>query len=132
MTTEAAACEPGSPRATPEKIGRIMESRPPQEPQRRPATNGRKPTNAGGAPTAPPWVWLFLIFVVAMILWLVNPRNETEVVYSWFLDQVEDDNVKSIVIAGTEARGELRNNASYDPPKAPTKRVSSYATYFPS
>ena len=41
-----------------------MESRPPQEPTRRPSTNGRKPNGTAGSPT-PPWIWFFLIAVVA-------------------------------------------------------------------
>jgi cell division protease FtsH len=77
---------------------------------------------------------LFLIFVIGLIIWLSAPNNQTEVSYSWFLDQVEEDNIKSIAIQGTEAHGELRNKALYAPAKEgqPPKSVTAYGTYFPS
>src|SRR4051794_34825505 len=83
-----------------------MESRPPQEPPRRPSS-GRKPNSPNAAPT-PPWVWLFLIAVVGVILWAWSPSKHIPVTYSWFLEQVDADNVKSLNITGLEATGQLR------------------------
>src|SRR5690242_20349727 len=91
-----------------------MESRPPQEPPRRPVPpNGRKPTPPAAAPV-PPWVWVFLIAVVAVLLWNFKPKAEVPVTYSWFREQVEADNVKSIQIQGLEVTtGQLREEAPF-------------------
>jgi cell division protease FtsH len=75
-----------------------------------------------------------LIGVIGLIIYLNTSRNEVEVSYNWFLDQVEDDNVKSLSIQGTDLRGELREVRDYQPPKttgAP-RHVSQFASYFPS
>ncbi len=108
-----------------------MESRPPQEPSRKNA-NGRKPNGSGGAPT-PPWLWVFLIAVIGLIIYLNTSKNEVEVGYSWFLDRVAEDNIKSLWIQGTEVRGELREPQTYEPPNSKTPRkVTQFGTYFPS
>src|SRR5262249_33723096 len=111
-----------------------MESRPPQEPpppRRQPA--GRKP-NGAGSPPAPPWFWVFLILVVGAIIWLNTPRNETEVTYGFFRQQLEADNVKSLNIQGLEVRGDLREKEKYAPPSstAAPKEIQHFVTYFPS
>lgn len=109
-----------------------MESRPPQEPPRRPATNGRKPNSPAAAP-APPWVWVFLIAVVAMILWVWSPRKEIPVTYSWFRDQVDADNIKSLQIQGLEASGLLRAKTEFQAtPGGPMRQVEAFSTAFPS
>ena len=91
-----------------------MESRPPQESPRR-TPGGRKPNGAGGSPT-PPWLWLLLIVGFALIFWQFSSKNETQVSYSpWFLDQVQNGNIKSLSIQGGEARGELRRKELYPP-----------------
>src|SRR4051812_41663706 len=109
-----------------------MESRPPQESPRRPA-GGRKPNGSGGSPT-PPWLWLLLIAGVGLIFWQFKPNNEVAVSYSpWFLDQVDDDNVKSLSLQGLEVRGELRKKVIYHPPTATGPvPVTRFLTYFPS
>lgn len=89
-----------------------MESRPPQEPSRRSA-GGRKPNAAGGSPT-PPWLWLLLIVGFALIFWQLSSKPETTVSYiPFFLDQVQEGNIKSLSIQGGEARGELRKKELY-------------------
>ncbi len=110
-----------------------MESRPPQDSPRRPAS-GRKPNGSGGSPT-PPWLWLLLIAGFALIFWQFQPRNEVSVNYSpWFLDQVDKANIKSLSISqGMEVRGELRNEVEYQPPAATApQKVKRFSTYFPS
>src|SRR3954454_8836434 len=109
-----------------------MESRPPQESPRRP-TGGRKPNGSGGAPT-PPWLWLLLIAGFGLIFWQFAPKNEVAVSYSpWFLDQVDEDNIKSLSLQGLEVRGELRRKVTYHPPTATApQQVSRFITYFPS
>src|ERR1700722_50435 len=109
-----------------------MESRPPQESPRRPAS-GRKPNGSGGAPT-PPWLWLLLIAGFGLIFWQFKPNNEASVSYSpWFLEQVKDGNVKTLSIQGLEVRGELREKVLYTPPSATVaQHVSRFITYFPS
>ncbi len=109
-----------------------MESRPPQEPARRPSGNGRKPTVPTGSPT-PPWLWVFLIAVIGLIIYLNTSKTEVEVSYNWFLDQVQEDNVKSVWIQATEVRGELRESKTYPLPKSQVVRhVTEFSTYFPS
>jgi cell division protease FtsH len=111
-----------------------MESRPPQEPPRRPAPNGRKPNGvAGGSPT-PPWLWVFLIVIVGVITITLMPSGEAMVNYSpWFQDQIKADNVKTITIQGNKAKGELRKAAKYEAPGTTTSTdVTKFITYFPT
>src|SRR3954447_441561 len=109
-----------------------MESRPPQESPRRPA-GGRKPNGSGGSPT-PPWLWLLLIAGFGLIFWQFKPNNEVAVSYSpWFLDQVDDENIKSLSLQGLEVRGELRKPVKYQPSTATGPvPVTRFLTYFPS
>ena len=111
-----------------------MESRPPQEPTKRPPAPGRKTGGPGGTPT-PPWLWGFLIAVVILISWLVMPKYEVSVNYSpWFTDQVDADNIESLSIQGLEIHGHLREKATYHPPKpqTPIPVDLRFTTYFPS
>src|SRR5947199_9608036 len=91
-----------------------MESRPPQEPSppRRPAPpNGRKPGPSAAAP-APPWVWVLLVGAFAGLLWWLGSANNT-VTYSFFRQQVADDNVEEVQIAGLTVTGSLRADTKY-------------------
>ncbi len=110
-----------------------MESRPPQpeKPPRPPSA--RKPSGTGSAP-APPFVWVFLIAVVALIIYMNSPKRETVVTYSWFRDQVDADNIESIQYQGLEASGRLRAKAAPDngPGATPSKPIEFFATVFPS
>ncbi len=111
-----------------------MESRPPQEPPRRPVVNGRKPNGvAGGSPT-PPWLWVFLIAVVGLITWWITPKNEVMVNYSpWFQEQVAADNIDSITIQGNKAQGVLRKISAYETPGTVSKvEVKKFVTHFPT
>jgi cell division protease FtsH len=108
-----------------------MESRPPQETPRRPA-GGRKPNGSGGSPT-PPWLWLLLIAGFALIFWQFAPKNETSVNYTWFIEQVDSNNIKSLSLEGTVVHGELRKEQKYQPPGSATVQpVKRFLTYFPS
>jgi cell division protease FtsH len=109
-----------------------MESRPPQDPPRRPA-GGRKPNGSGVSPT-PPWLWLLLVALFAFIFWQFAPKNEVAVRYSpWFLDQVKAANVKSLTIQGIEAHGELRQEVEYKAPSSTVvQKVKKFSFYFPS
>jgi cell division protease FtsH len=112
-----------------------MESRPPQEPSRRPGpANGRKPNGGSGTSPTPPWLWVFLIAVVALITWLIKPTNEVTVNYSpWFLDQIKADNIESIATQGNRVQGKLRKDAEYETPGTQTKvKVSKFVTYLPT
>ncbi len=107
-----------------------MESRPPQESPRRPA-GGRKPNGSGGSPT-PPWLRLLLIAGFTLMFWQFMPTNQTQVTYSWFMDQARNGNILSLSIQGSEVRGELRTaDDKYRPPGA-TKATSvkKFSTYF--
>ncbi len=109
-----------------------MESRPPQEPPRRPA--GPRKANGSGASPTPPWLWLVLILGFGLIFWQFAPKSEILVSYSpWFLDQVDGNNIKSLTIQGNEARGELRKKQDYLAPGATiAQAVTKFYTYFPS
>ena len=109
-----------------------MESRPPQEPPRRPAA-GRKPNGSGGSPT-PPWLWLLLIAGFGLIFWQFTPKNEVPVPYNpWFLDQVNAGNVKSLALQGKEVHGELRKEEKTQlPGAANATTIKKFYTYFPS
>ena len=92
-----------------------MENRPPQQetPRRPPTNTTRKPNGSGGSPT-PPWLWLLLLGGFALIFWQFVPKTEVSVLYyPWFYEQVERDNIKSVTIQGTEIRGELRKEDTY-------------------
>jgi cell division protease FtsH len=105
-----------------------MESRPPQEPPRRPSANGRKPTVAGGSPT-PPWIWVFLIAVVGLIAYVLSGKNETTVnVSPWLMEQVRTDNIEYLSTEGLIVHGRLRKEASYNPPEPapPIKDVKKF------
>ena len=111
-----------------------MESRSPQEPSRRPPVNGRKPSGAGGSST-PPWIWVFLITVVVLITYMLSGKNDTSVNFSpWFMEQVKNDNIESIVTEGLLVRGKLRHPVSYHPPapEKPIEKVEKFTTAFPS
>jgi cell division protease FtsH len=110
-----------------------MESRPPQEPSRRPTTNGRKPNGTGGSPT-PPWIWVFLILLVALIAYVVSgTKNETAVTFSpWFLEQVKNDNIESLVTDDLVVHGKLRRETPYHSGEAGTQavKVTKFTTSF--
>ena len=58
-----------------------------------------------------------LIAGFGLIFWQFAPKNEVAVSYSpWFLDQVDEDNIKSLSLQGLEVRGELRRKVTYHPP----------------
>src|SRR6516165_6943311 len=111
-----------------------MENRPPQqEPPRRPPSSVRKTNGSGGAPT-PPWLWLLLIGGFAIIFWQFMPKPETPVVYHpFFLEQVDNDNIKILSIQGNEIRGELRKEQQYQSSTSTSSSpVRKFITYFPS
>jgi len=109
-----------------------MESRPPQDPPRKPA-GARKPNGAGGSPT-PPWLWLLLVAGFALVFWHFKPSNEVFVSYQpFFLEEAKDGNIKTLAVQGTEAHGELRKEKSYLTPGATTPTaVKKFYAYFPS
>ncbi|MFI5455630.1 MAG: hypothetical protein ACHRXM_09280 [Isosphaerales bacterium] len=90
-----------------------MENPTPQE------ENPSRPPNGGPVKIGPlgsssrPWQWLLLLGLFALVFWLYVPKTEIQVFYPWFLEQVENDNVKSISIRGLEIRGELRKARRY-------------------
>jgi cell division protease FtsH len=110
-----------------------MESRPPQEPSRRPlGPPGRKPNGTAGAPT-PPWLLLLVIFVVCLILYFNLPSNHVPVNYMpWFLEQVNHNNIESLSIEGTAVHGKLRKSVPYEVSKGRKQEVTYFSTYFPS
>ena len=109
-----------------------MESRPPQEPSRRPSVNGRKPGVSGGSPT-PPWIWVFLIAVVGLITYVLSGKNEHSVNYSpWFMEQVRNDNIEYLLTENLLIHGRLRAPTPYNPPapQPPIKDVVKFTTSF--
>ncbi|HZW31483.1 MAG TPA: ATP-dependent zinc metalloprotease FtsH [Isosphaeraceae bacterium] len=110
-----------------------MENRPPQqETPRRPPAPGRKPNGSGGSQT-PPWLWLLVLGLLALIFWQFVPKNEVQVLYHpWFMEQVENDNIKSISFQGNEFRGELREPQPYSTTTGASTLVRRFFTYAPS
>ncbi len=110
-----------------------MENRPPpQETPRKPSTSGRKTNGSGGSPT-PPWLWLIVIGLLALIFWHFVPKTEVQVLYHpWFTDQVKNHNIKSMSIQGNEIRGELRKETTYSPTSGTSTPVHKFFTYIPS
>jgi cell division protease FtsH len=108
-----------------------MENRPPQqETPRRPPP--RKPNGSGGPPT-PPWLWLIVVGLLALIFYHFVPKTETEVPYSpWFTEQVDKGNVKSVSISGNEIHGELVQDENYTPPSGQPQLVKRFYVYAPS
>jgi cell division protease FtsH len=105
-----------------------MESRPPQEPTRRPSTNGRKPNGTGGSPT-PPWIWVFLIAVVGLITYVLSGKNETTVnVSPWLMEQVHNDNIEYLTTEGLVLHGKLRRETPYNPP-APAQAIKDVTKF---
>src|SRR5436309_2578878 len=110
-----------------------MENRPPQqETPRRPPATGRKPNGSGGSPT-PPWLWLLVIGLLALIFWQFVPKTEVQVLYApWFIEQVDSDNIKSISFQGNEFRGELREPQPYSTAAGSSTPVRRFYTYAPA
>jgi cell division protease FtsH len=113
-----------------------MENRPtPEPPRNKPGTptNGRRPNGSTPNTPAPHWVWLFLIALICVVLYVTYNRSEVAVEYSWFLDQVESDNIESVYVQGTEVTGDLRTKQQYTPGKSQvTRTVRQFSAYFPS
>ena len=93
-----------------------MENRPPQqETPRRPPTTVRK-TNGSGGPPTPPWLWLIVIGLLALIFWHFVPKTEVEVPYHpWFTEQVDKRQHQVDLDPGHEIRGELSQEKDYSP-----------------
>ena len=94
----------------------------------------KPPASRRHGSAAPPWLWLLLIGGFAIIFWQFMPKSETAVHYSpWFLDQVERDNIRSLMIKGMEIRGELRQPQPYRPgTRGSFVDVGRFITYAPS
>ncbi len=74
-------------------------------------------TNGSGGPPTPPWLWLIVIGLLALIFWHFVPKTEVEVPYfPWFTEQVDKGNIKSVSIQGNEIRGELIQDERLQPP----------------
>jgi len=74
-----------------------------------------------------------VIGLLALIFWQFVPKTEVQVLfYPWFMDQVDNDNIKSISFQEREIRGELRERQSYSTPSGTTTPVTKFATYAPS
>jgi len=110
-----------------------MENRPPQqETPRRPPNPARK-TNGSGGPPTPPWLWLIVIGLLALIFWHFVPKTEVEVpYYPWFKEQLDKGNVKSIAFESNQVRGELFQAENYSPPSGATVPVTRFYTFLPS
>jgi cell division protease FtsH len=103
-------------------------------PERRKSGNGGG-GGSGGTPT-PPWSLLFLIAAMVLVFLMWNPfRAEVRVsYYPWFLDQVNTDNIETITIQGSEARGKLRTpDEDYKPTdSAKAQTVTHFVTTIPT
>src|SRR5262249_45104497 len=91
-------------------------------------------TKPSAGASAPPWLWALLVGGFGLIFWVFKPDSTYTVTYNpWFLDQVEDDNIKSLVIQDTEIRGELRQDQQFRSLGSPASvPVRKFTAYFPS
>ena len=81
----------------------------------------------------PPWLWLLVIGLLALIFWQFVPKAEVQVLYHpWFIEQVDNDNIKSISFQGNEFRGELREPQPYSTAAGASRLVKRFYTYAPS
>jgi cell division protease FtsH len=76
-------------------------------------------------------LWIALIASIGLVFLLSKP-DRGQVTYSWFLDQIDADNIKSVSIQGTEIRGELRQETTYDASDTKQEKLKSFRTNFPS
>ncbi len=69
-----------------------------------------------------------------LIFYQFVPKTETAVgYYPWFYEQVQNDNIKTISIQGTEVRGELRKEQLYQSaPNQQPQPVKRFVTNAPS
>ncbi|WZO96668.1 ATP-dependent zinc metalloprotease FtsH [Isosphaeraceae bacterium EP7] len=107
-----------------------MESRPPQESPKKAPAKPRKAPSPGGAQT-PPWLWIFVVGIVGLFIYMIKPRDETVVDFSpFFTEQVDKDNIESLVVMGNEVKGKLRVKTKYNPPSpAQTVDVDKFVAY---
>jgi hypothetical protein len=69
----------------------------------------------------------------ALIFWQFVPKNEVQVLYhSWFMEQVANDNIKSISFQGNEFRGELREPQPFSTTTGASTLVRRFSTDAPS
>jgi len=83
----------------------------------------------------PAWLWFVFILLALGAFWTTIPLYGTEVPFSpWFLEQVAEGNVQSLLIRGTRARGELIEPRDYwgGRPGDEAVRVTKYVVEFPS
>jgi cell division protease FtsH len=74
-----------------------------------------------------------VIGLLALIFWQYVPKTEVQVLYHpWFIEQVENDNIKSISFQGNEFRGVLRHPQPYVTPTGASTVVLRFYTYAPS
>jgi cell division protease FtsH len=104
-----------------------------KEPPSLPAAPGTKTRGSAGSPT-PRWLWPLVLGGFGFIFWNFAPDASPPVPFSpWFLDQVESDNIKGLLIRGNEIRGQLRTARPYRiGSSANTSSVSQFVTYAPS
>nr|WP_244420392.1 ATP-dependent zinc metalloprotease FtsH [Isosphaera pallida] len=91
-------------------------------------------SSSGGGSSTPSWLLIVLILVIVFIV-LNNPfKAETMVdFHPWFTQQVAEDNVKSLVIQGTKARGQLRKPTNFTPPgQGVGREIDKFSVYFPT
>jgi cell division protease FtsH len=128
-----AIAPPGAIRPTPGEQERVMADPPP-----RPEDPGWSPeigpTKRGlDSSATPPWLWLLVIGLLALIFWQFVPKTEVQVQYSpWFIEQVDNDNIKTISFQGTDFRGELREPKPFSTGTGAPTPVRRFYTYAPS
>src|SRR5262245_28916347 len=103
----------------------------------RPEDSGWSPDIGPSKPrfgqSTPPWLWLLVMGLLALIFWQFVPKTEVQVRYHpWFIEQVDNDNIKSISFQGNEFHGELREPQPYSTSAGSSSLVRRFYTYAPS
>jgi cell division protease FtsH len=118
--------------------------KPPQQQPHRP-----HPWKVEGAPTVPPpgppkpqrssWVRFGVMLAVLLALnWIISsfllaPPERTSVSYTYFLSQVQADNVSEITSTGETIEGQLKKEAAYTPAgETKSEKVERFTTERPS
>ena len=84
--------------------------------------------------------WLPLLILISLIAlpwifgWFGTARGRTQISYSFFLEQLNQDNVESVLIKGDQIQGTFRNETATPAPSGEGSGdlVTQFTTYFPN
>ena len=114
-----------------------------QDRQNRPGQRPGGPGIPGPSPGGPwgsflrRWGLLILVVLLFAVPWIVtlisNAGGQVQVPYNFFLDQLDQGNVRSVVIEGTSIQGRFESEVALPPAggEGSSRRVTRFLTYYP-